>query len=110
MFDPQMEMLLTVLIAVVHEPTLEGPNPLDGSRSTWAEAKAAQAACGEIEEEVALIIDLEDEDEMRTVIAEWMSGKRHLLVHDRDVLKRALKAFRKRLKIPVIRHPRPGPD
>tara|TARA_R110002072_G_scaffold52316_2_gene139516 strand:+ start:916 stop:1392 length:477 start_codon:yes stop_codon:yes gene_type:complete len=102
MFDPQMELLMTVLIAVVHEPTLEGPNPLDGSRATWAEAKAAREACGEIEEDVGMIIDLEDEDELKAVIAEWMSGKRHLLVHDRDVLKRALKAFRKRLKVTLL--------
>jgi hypothetical protein len=102
MFDPQMELLLTVLIAVVHEPTLEGPNPLDGSRATWAEAQAGKLACGEIEEDVALIIDLEDEDELRAVIDEWMAGKRHLLVHDRDVLKRALKAYRKRLKVTLL--------
>ncbi|MCH7708983.1 MAG: hypothetical protein IH884_10875 [Myxococcales bacterium] len=34
-------------------------------------------------------------DEVRAILEQWFSGKRYLLAHDRGVLKRALKAFRK---------------
>ena len=44
----------------------------------------------------------QDVDELRSIIEQWFSGKRHLLEHDRAVLKRALKAYRKSLKVTVL--------
>jgi len=96
MFDPQMELLFTVLRGVVSEPP-----PESGAR-TWAEAQAALAACGGDDGELGLAIELEDEEELRTILEQWTSGERHLFLHDRDVLKRAMKAYRKRLKITVL--------
>lgn len=90
-FDPQMELLLTLI-----QPILESSDP------SWAALKSAVAACGEIEEDVALAIELEDQDELRVIHDEWMEGKRHLMGHDRDVLKRAMKAYRKRLKVTLL--------
>lgn len=92
-----MELLLTVLASVVAEPTAEGPPP-----ATWAEAQAALKACGDVDEDLELAIVAEGTDELRAILDEWLSGKRHLIEHDRAVLKRALKAFRKRLKITVL--------
>jgi len=97
MFDPQMELLLTVLVSVVAEPDPNGP-----PNATWADAQAAMKACGEVDEDVELAVSVEDADELKAILEQWFSGKRHLLVHDRDVLKRALKAYRKRLKITVL--------
>lgn len=94
MFDPQMELLFTVLRGVLGEP---GFPP-----ATWAEAKAALAGCGEVEDDVTLAIELEDEDELRALVDGWLAGKAHLPLHDRDVLKRALKAYRKRLKVTLL--------
>ena len=96
-FDPQMELLLTVLASAVADPDPDGPAP-----ASWADAGAALKACGEVEEDVERAVATEDAEELRSILEQWLSGKRHLLGHDRAVLKRALKAFRKRLKITVL--------
>jgi hypothetical protein len=90
-FDPQMELLLTVLEPVVAD---------DGAG--WASAHAAFAKCEEEDEELELILMEEDRAELRALWDGWMSGKAHLSLHDRGVLKRALKAYRKRLKVTLL--------
>jgi len=92
-----MELLLTVLASVVAEPDPGGPRA-----ASWADAQAALKACGAVEEDVERAVAAEDADELRSILEQWLSGRRHLLEHDRAVLKRALKAFRKRLKITVL--------
>jgi hypothetical protein len=66
----------------------------------WAEASRALAAAQE-EEDVELYVAVEERDfeSLRAIVRQWASGERTLVRHDRDVLKRALKAFRKRLKL-----------
>jgi hypothetical protein len=96
MFDPQMELLFTVLGAVVAEA------PPESARKTWADARAACTACGVNEPDLALALEREDEAALRGILEEWRSGRRHLPEHDRDVLKRALKAYRKRLKVTLL--------
>jgi hypothetical protein len=93
MFDPQMELLLTVLVAVVAEPK---------PGADWGQARNALAACEGVEEDVARAVAAQDAPALRAIIGSWMIGKRHLLLHDREVLKRALKAYRKRLKVTVL--------
>ena len=95
-----MELVLTVLASVVGAPDPDQPSP-----ATWSDAQAALQACGELEEveqDVERAVIAEDADEVRSILEQWFSGKRYLLAHDRGVLKRALKAFRKRLKITVL--------
>jgi hypothetical protein len=99
-FNPDMELLLSVLQATVAEPaaaTAGGPPP-----PSWADAQAALKACGKVDEDVARAVETADADALRAILAQWLTGKRHLLEHDREVLKRALKAFRKRLKITLL--------
>ena len=92
MFNDQMEILMAVFAAIVaEEPT-----------KTWVDAREAIAACGEIEEDVAAVVAAEDAEALRAILAEWHSGKRLLLEHDRGVLKRALKAFRKSMKVTLL--------
>jgi len=94
MFDPQMELLLTVIAGV-----------LDDSSQSWPELQAALKACGETEEkdeDLVLAIECEEADALREVRDAWISGQRHLFLHDREVLKRALKAFRKTLKVTLL--------
>lgn len=88
-FDPQMELVVTRLEAVLADPT----------DAAWAEAARAFAAVEDEDDDVELALELQDVDHLRAVVEEWQSGKRVMLLHDRDVLKRALKAYRKSLKV-----------
>lgn len=95
-----MELVLPLLASAVSTPGPDGPPP-----ATWSDVQAALEACGEVEEveqEVERAIIAEDADAARSILEEWYSGKRYLLAHDRGVLKRALKAFRKRLKVTLL--------
>jgi len=90
MFDPQMELLRTVLGGVVAQ---------SGSEASWAEADEALEVAGERDEEVRAIVGGRDLDGLRVLVEQWSGGQRHLLAHDREVLKRAMKAYRKSLKV-----------
>ena len=92
MFDPQMELLSTVLWK------LAGDEP----SGSWPEVKAAAGQCGELEEELQLALEAEDVGLLRELLDDWQAGRRHAPEHDRAVLKRALKAFRKRLKVTLL--------
>jgi hypothetical protein len=96
-FDPQMELLLTVLVAVA-----DGTHSDGQPAASWADAQAAMAVCGEIEEDLELAVSAQDVDELHSILEQWFCGKRYLLEHDRDVLKRAMKAYRKSLKVTVL--------
>lgn len=98
MFDPQMELLITVLEGVVGESSTE----LEPIPASWSDAQAALAACGGDDGELGLAVELEDEEELRRILAAWHTGQAHLFQHDRDVLKRAMKAYRKRLKVTLL--------
>ncbi|MHC4955175.1 MAG: hypothetical protein ACYTGZ_15070 [Planctomycetota bacterium] len=95
MYDPRNELLATYLKNVVAQLQLDVK-----PEKAWAEAEAAFAATKE-DDDVELFVAVEehDLDALRTIVREWESGERMLTRHDREVLKRALKAFRKRLKI-----------
>jgi len=94
MFDPKMQLLSTVLataaVALAADPANERP---------WGEASAALTSTRETEPEIARIVDARDRDALTALVAEWQSGKKHLPLQDREVLKRALKAYRKSLKV-----------
>jgi hypothetical protein len=96
-FDPQMELLSTVLAAVV-----AGSAPGGSPAKTWVDAREALTASGVEEADIAAAVAAEDASAVRAILEQWLSGKRHLPEHDREVLKRAMKAYRKRLKITVL--------
>jgi len=95
-FDPQMELLSTVLAAVVEYP------PGGAPAKTWADAREALTASAVNEPDVAAAVAAEDAAAVRGILEQWRSGKRHLPEHDREVLKRAMKAYRKRFKVTVL--------
>lgn len=99
MFDPQMDLLLTVMVSLVGDAPTTLPPTVP---ATWGEARAAMHECGTIEPDVVAALEAEDMDTVRTIIGQWYSGSRHMAEHDRAVLKRALKAFRKRLKVTLL--------
>lgn len=66
----------------------------------WREAEASVSAAGADEDaDIALPVWDNDVAALRALIAEWDAGRGHLPEWDRAVLKRALKAYRKRLKL-----------
>ena len=88
MFDPETHLLCTLL-----EPLAAG------SSADWPAARAALDAAGEAQGELLAIVEARDSAALSTLLRDWASGKTLRPVHDRGVLKRAVKAFRKRLKL-----------
>jgi hypothetical protein len=88
MFDPSTHLLCTLF-----EPLAAG------SSADWPAARAALDATGEAHGELLAILEARDSAALATLLNAWASGKTLRPVHDREVLKRAVKAFRKRLKL-----------
>jgi hypothetical protein len=65
----------------------------------WERAQRALADAGDDEPELRAALEARDREALRAIVAGWASGRRLLPVHDREVLKHALKAFRKSLKV-----------
>ena len=87
-FDPSTQLLCTLLAPLA-----------GGSSADWATARAALEASGEAQGELLAIVDARDGAALVTLLGAWSSGKVLRPVHDREVLKKAVKAFRKRLKL-----------
>ena len=92
-----MELLSTILAGVVG-----GPSPGGAPAKTWADAREALTASAVAEPDLVAAIAAEDAPAVRAILEQWLTGKRHLPEHDREVLKRAMKAYRKRFKITVL--------
>ena len=94
MIDPNMELLSTVVHAAVERLDAD---PADAG--AWSDLRSAREATGDDDPDLAAALDGEDADTLRLLSEQWRSGKRHLPACDRAVLKRAMKAFRKSLKV-----------
>ena len=71
----------------------------------WSDAQQALARYEVAEEddpELIGAIEARDVEALKEILAGWASGQRLMLLRDRGVLKRALKAYRKRLKITLL--------
>ena len=87
-FDPHTHLLCTLLAPLAADPS-----------GDWAAARAALGAAGEAQGELLAIVEARDGAALATLMKGWDSGKVLRPVHDREVLKKAVKAFRKRLKL-----------
>ncbi len=94
MFDPKTELLSTV-VAVAASRLVSDPD----DRGAWAEVKAARAAAGDEDPELAGAIEAEDAEKLMELAEAWHTDARTLPESDRGVLKRAMKAYRKSLKV-----------
>ncbi|MEM8883127.1 MAG: hypothetical protein AAGD14_03570 [Planctomycetota bacterium] len=65
----------------------------------WETAAKLVEVYGEDDVELFVAVDDRDLVALRTIVDAWEAGSRSLPVHDRNLLKRALKAYRKRLKL-----------
>lgn len=94
MFDPKMQLLSTVLATVVadleREPASDNP---------WTHARHALEPTRAQEPALAALLEARDAAALKALVEGWKSGKLPLPVQDRDVLTRALRAFRKSLKV-----------
>ena len=97
MFDSQMALLSTLLARVASEVGLD-----PGNSEAWERARQALETTRKQEPELASVIDARDAAALGAIVAQWASGARQLPEQDREVLKRAMKAFRKSLKITVL--------
>jgi hypothetical protein len=94
MFDSQFNLLshhLAALLEVLRtDPSASDP---------WLLARNALGESRKSEPDLAAAIDAKDTAALRSILEAWQSGKRHLPEQDREVLRRAVKAFRKSLKV-----------
>jgi hypothetical protein len=91
MFDPQMELVSTAIVALAAQ--------IDTDPDAWTKAGQALHASAVKEPDLQAAIEARDAAQLRTIVEQWGNGKRHLPEHDREVLKRAMKAFRKSFKV-----------
>ncbi len=98
MATPENWLLCNRLRALVER--LDGGLSDDEAAAAWSGADADVSAAGADEDaEIALPVWEHDTAAVRALITQWDAGQGHLPEWDRAVLKRALKAYRKRLKI-----------
>ena len=90
MFDPNMQLLSTQLAAAVLDPT---------SDAAWIEARRARELSKVDEPDIVQALEARDAAALAAILESWKSGARLAPEHDREVLKRGLKAFRKSLKV-----------
>jgi hypothetical protein len=94
MFDPEMQLLSSVLATVAAELVADAAN-----ERPWEHARRLLEPTRAQEPELAALIDRRDLAALRARIEGWRSGKPLLPKQDREVLSRAMKAFRKSLKV-----------
>ena len=94
MFDTQFDLLSHFLMARLAEIAADPANA-----EAWASAGQVLGGTRAKEADLAAAIDAKDAAALRAIAEQWASGKRQLPEHDREVLKRAMKAYRKSLKI-----------
>jgi hypothetical protein len=95
-----MTLVYSALEAVQREL---GGDP--GSDGAWSAARTALEHHGvgaEDDAELASAVEARDGDALAAILSGWTSGERLMLERDRAVLKRAMKAYRKRLKLTVL--------
>jgi hypothetical protein len=100
MFDPSMTLVCTALGPVMQELAAD-----PASTTAWSTASATLAHHGveaEGDAELFAAIEARDAEAMNVIVSGWTAGDRLMLEHDRGVLKRALKAYRKSLKVTLL--------
>ena len=95
---------LAALAARLGAPGATGTTGGGGPQGTeaeeaWGAARAALAASATAEPDLVAAVEGRDLPALAAIVAAWESRARHLPEHDRTVLKRAVKAFRKSLKV-----------
>jgi hypothetical protein len=96
-FDPRTGLLSHYLAARAAEIAADPAN--DGA---WSAAKEALAPARNDDADLAAAVEARDAAALKGILDAWSAGKRPLPEHDRDLLKRAMRAFRKRLGVTLL--------
>lgn len=94
MINPDMELLSTVAI---HSAQRLAANPAEVE--AWTDLQSAIEETKDDGPELAQAVAERDAAQLQALADAWMNSKRDLPACDRAVLKRAMKAFRKTLKV-----------
>lgn len=94
MFDAQFQLLSRHLAACLDELRAK-----PDATEPWSSARNALGETRKTDPDVAAAVDARDTTALQAIVDAWKSGKRVLPEQDREVLRRAVKAFRKSLKI-----------
>lgn len=92
--DQPMQLLSAILAGLLEELAAEATRD-----DAWRRAQQALGSARSLEPELARALDARDLAALRELVEGWRSGKRLLPQQDRELLTRALKAFRKSLKV-----------
>ena len=94
MIDARTALLSKILAAVV-----EQVDSGEGIDQAWQHAHLALDETEGEDAELTGVIEGRELEALRTMVAGWASGERLLPEQDRAVFKRAMKAYKKRLKL-----------
>ncbi|MEW6072386.1 MAG: hypothetical protein AB1726_07260 [Planctomycetota bacterium] len=94
MFDPNRELLSTLAATCAARLAADA-----GDDGAWRELGEARAAAGDGDPDLAAAIASRDPAKLHALAEQWAAGGRLLPAGDRETLKRAMKAFRKSLKV-----------
>lgn len=94
-----MELLSTVVVSTVIRVEADASDT-----GAWTELQAARAATKDDDADLAQAAEDQNLEQLRELAEHWAAGKKHLPVCDRDVLRRAMKAFRKSLSVTRLAH------
>ncbi|QDV06428.1 hypothetical protein Poly30_19370 [Planctomycetes bacterium Poly30] len=95
-----MSLVHSVLTGVATE--LEADPHSDTAWGTAREALAHYGIPRDTDPQLTSAIEGRDADSLARIVQGWHSGDRVMLEHDRSVLKRAMKAYRKSLKVTIL--------
>ena len=91
--------LKTALISKILGRLLDSTRAGSATDEDWTAACAACEAAKEEDAEIRAALDGRDPDALAVLIEQWNAGDRLLPEQDRAVLKRAMKAYKKRIKL-----------
>jgi hypothetical protein len=94
MFDPQFDLLSKLVGTCVSDLEVD-----PAKTETWDRLRNALKATREGDAGLLAALDAKDVAGLRAIVDAWAGGRRPLPEADREVLRRAIKAFRKSLKI-----------
>lgn len=97
MFDPATHLLSSHLTRIVLD--LEDPSKAEMAPGLWSSAATVLGATREKEPDLAAAIDARDAAKLHAIAEAWSAKKRPLPEHDQEILRRALKAFQKSMKV-----------
>ncbi len=97
MFNPQADLLSHFLAARAAEVAADAANV-----EAWSAANQALGTLRDVEPDLAAAVEARDPALLQAILDHWASGKRPLPGHDREILKKAMRAFRKRLRVTLL--------